>query len=105
MSDRGWLPRSRNDVGGSEMTNQEGRAAKPSFSKDAKPWPYLQSSERLKVVGAYINLGWSVIPVRADKAPALSEWARYQQERPSLEDWTCWLEGKPSNGVRPYWTA
>jgi len=83
------------------MTNQEGRAANPSFPEDAKPWPDLQNSERLKVVEAYLNLGWSVIPVRADKASALSDWQCYQNDRPSLEDWRRWLEGEPSNGIRP----
>jgi len=81
------------------MTKQQSPAANPSFLEHTIYWPYIESTQRLKVVGAYINLDWSVIPVRADKAPALNEWQCYQKDRPSLEDWACWLEGKPSNGV------
>ena len=84
------------------MTEQQRRAAKPFFPEGTKPWPSLDNSQRLKVVDDYLNRGWSVIPVRADKAAALTEWKRYQEKRPSLEDWRRWLEGKPSNGVRPF---
>jgi len=83
------------------MTNQQSPAANPSFLEQTIYWLYIESSQRLKVVGAYINLGWSVIPVRANKAPALDKWQCYQKDRPSLEDWACWLDGKPSNGVTP----
>lgn len=76
-------------------------AVQPPFREYAKPWPALNDQDRLKVVRDYLKLGWSVVPVRADNAPSFSGWARYQKKRPSLEDWQEWLEGKPSNGVRP----
>jgi len=52
------------------MTEQQPRAAKPFFPEGTKPWLSLDNSERLKVVDAYLNLDWSVIPVGADHGGA-----------------------------------
>lgn len=36
--------------------------------------------------------GWSVIPVRADKRPAIPSWKPYQSERPTAEQLAAWSE-------------
>lgn len=37
-----------------------------------------------------LELGWSIIPLRADKRPAIKSWKRYQTERPTREQVEQW---------------
>jgi len=43
-----------------------------------------------------VHRGWSVIPVRASKAPAVSTWTRWQSEAPNASDIQRWQRLDPA---------
>ncbi len=48
----------------------------------------------------YLGLGFSIIPIGADKKP-LVQWIKYQQERPTVTELNAWFEkfGEPNIGI------
>ena len=57
-----------------------------------------KSNDLLKAAEYYLSLGWSVIPVNADKTP-LVDWKKYQSEKPTKEDLDNWFSGGTVSGV------
>jgi len=52
----------------------------------------------LEAALAYNNLGYSVIPVKAnDKRPALESWKEYQTRKPTMEELKKWFSGNTIN--------
>jgi replicative DNA helicase len=44
-------------------------------------------------IKTYLDKGWSVIPVKADKTPAIDSWKEYQTRLPSLDEAAKWERG------------
>jgi hypothetical protein len=69
------------------MSNDDYDTGLEEYSKQA--WGYAMH---------YLQMGWSIIPIRfSDKMPAI-EWKRLQDEQPTEEEVTSWFEDGVPNG-------
>lgn len=54
----------------------------------------------LKTAKKYLERGWSVIPItKGSKIPAISQWTKYQTQKPTIEEVTKWWTDMPEAGI------
>ena len=57
------------------------------------------NSDLLRYALEYIELGWSVIPLRPNDKKQVINWGPYQKQFPSKEEVTNWFTGKETYNI------